>query len=100
MITPTTSIADHSIDERVLVLLDEEIAPLIAYNSALQRWASTFRFKAMFDVWAAFYQVPLDKRSRGLTAARFPVPRRPNGHQAIARTSATRSRNAHPAPHR
>ncbi len=39
--------------------------------SALQRWASTFRFKAMFDVWAAFYQVPLDKRSRGLTAARF-----------------------------
>jgi hypothetical protein len=35
MITPTTSIADHSIDERVLVLLDEEIAPLIAYNSAV-----------------------------------------------------------------
>jgi hypothetical protein len=35
MTTPTTSIADHSIDERVLVLLDEEIAPLIAYNSAV-----------------------------------------------------------------
>jgi hypothetical protein len=35
MITPITSIADHSIDERVLVLLDEEIAPLIAFNSAV-----------------------------------------------------------------
>jgi hypothetical protein len=39
--------------------------------SALQRWASTFRFKAMFDVWAAFYQVPLDKLLFCLAAILF-----------------------------